>query len=306
TMRPVPAGGARVAGLLSGDFDLIENPSAQDLPVLKSKGGLAWTVTPSQRIIFLQPDIGRAQSPLVSAKNGRNPLADRRVREAISLAIDRRAIATRLMDGLAEPAAQYQIAGSFGALPNPPAVQYDPERARRLLAEAGYKDGFTLTLSATNNRYINDAQVAQAIGQYLTRVGIRTTVDAMTQTIFFPRRAKKEFSLSMGGWAYGSNEASDLFRYFVASPQPERALGGSNYGSYSNPEFDAELVPSLEDMDEGRRRARQEKATAIALADQALIPLYWETTVWAYKDRFTYAGRSDQLTDADDLSLKGK
>jgi peptide/nickel transport system substrate-binding protein len=304
TLKPVPSTGARLAGLLSGDFDLIENPSAQDLPVLKQRGGMAWTVTPSQRIIFLQPDIGRASSPMATAPDGRNPLADARVRQAISLAIDRRAIATRLMDGLAEPATQYQIAGQFGALPTPPALEYNPERARKLLAEAGYKDGFTLTLSATNNRYINDAQVAQALGQYLTRIGIRTAVDAMTQTVFFPRRAKKDFSLSMGGWSYGSPEASDLFRYFTVSPDPARGLGGSNYGFYGNPAFDAALLPALEDMNTDRRRTSLEKATQIALSDLALIPLYWETSVWAYRDRYSYQGRIDQITDVDGLSPK--
>ncbi len=120
TMKPVSKPGARLAGLLSGDFDLIENPSAQDLPTLKSRQGFAWVVTPSDRIIFLQPDIGRERSPLAAGKDGLNPLRDARVREAISLAIDRRAIAGRLMDGMAVPADQYLAPGLDGTLPKPP------------------------------------------------------------------------------------------------------------------------------------------------------------------------------------------
>ncbi|MCW3475422.1 ABC transporter substrate-binding protein [Limobrevibacterium gyesilva] len=302
-LKPVPKTGPRVAGLLSGDFDLIENPSSQDLPVLKAKGGLAWTVTPSDRIMFLQPDIGRPQTPLITTKDGRNPLQDVRVRQALSLAIDRKTIATRLMDGLAVPADQYVTPGMFSSLATPPARDYDPARARALLAEAGYPDGFALTLSATNDRYINDAQVAQAIGQYLTRIGIRTTVDAMTQTMFFPRRAKREFSLGLGGWGNGTGEAT-LLRYFVVSPFPDRGIGTSNYGRYHSDAFDAAFLPALEDMNEASRRAHLEKATTIALQDHALIPLYWETTVWAFKDRYTYVGRVDQATDPDGLSLK--
>ena len=303
TLKPASKTGPRVAGLLSGDFDLIENPAAQDLPVLKAKGGLAWTVTPSDRIIFLQPDIGRSPSPLAAGKDGSNPLRDPRVRAAISLSIDRATIAARLMDGLAVPAGQYLPPGMVGAYPDIPARPYDPAKARALLAEAGYPDGISLTLSSPNDRYINDASVAQAIGQYLTRIGIRTTVDAMTQTMFFPRRAKRDFSLALGGWGNGTGEAT-LLRYFVVTPIAERGLGGSNYGAYSSPAFDAAFIPAMEEMDTTRRFARIEAATRIALDDNALIPLYWETTVWAYKDRYTYAGRVDQATDVDGLSPK--
>jgi peptide/nickel transport system substrate-binding protein len=303
TLKPVPRTGSRVAGLLAGDFDLIENPSSQDLPAIKAKGGFAWTVTPSDRVIFLQPDIGRAKSPNVTAPDGRNPLQDARVREAISLAIDRGAIAARLMDGLAVPANQYVTPGMFGDIKSLPPRAYDPVRARALLAEAGYPDGFSLTLSAPNDRYINDGQVAQAIGQYLTRVGIRTTVDAMTQTVFFPRRAKRELSLALGGWGNSSGESS-MMRYFIVSTNMERGIGTSNYGAYHSEAFDAAFLPTLQDMNETTRLANTEKATAIALKDNAQIPLYWETTVWAYKDRYHFTGRTDQATDVDGLVLK--
>jgi peptide/nickel transport system substrate-binding protein len=300
TMRPVPAEGPRTAGLLAGDFDLIENPAAQDLPVLKSHGGLAWTITPSNRFLFLQPDIGRASSPGVTSPDGRNPLQDARVREAISLAIDRQAIVDRVMDGLAVPANQFLPPGQWGALPDPPAIRYDPARARALLAEAGYPNGFGLVLSATSDRYINDAKVAQAVGQYLTRVGIRVSVDTMTQTLFFPRRAKRSFSLSMGGWS--ASDPMSTLRVWVVTPDPAHGVGGSNYGGYSSPTFDAAFLPALQEMDDGRREQMYREATRIALDDHVLIPLHRETTIWAYKDRYTYAGRADQLTDADDLT----
>jgi peptide/nickel transport system substrate-binding protein len=305
TLKPVPANGTRVAGLISGDFDLIENPSAQNLPVLKSHGGFAWTVTPSDRVIFLQPDIGREKSPLATSADGGNPLRDPRVRQAISLGIDRAAIASRLLDGLAVPANQYLIPGLFGALTDPAKPVYDPAAARALLAQAGHADDVTLTLSATNDRYINDAQVAQAIGQYLTRIGIHTKVDTMTQTMFFPQRAKRSFSLAMGGWGYSTGEASDLLRYFVVSNLPDRGLGNSNYGAYHSDAFDAAFLPAIQDMNDDKRRSQLQTATEIALHDNALIPLYWETTVWAYKDRYSFTGRIDQVSDPDALRLKG-
>jgi peptide/nickel transport system substrate-binding protein len=170
------------------------------------------------------------------------------------------------------------------------------------LAEAGYPDGFALTLAATNDRYINDAKVAQALGQFLTRIGIKVNVDVMPQTVFFPSRPKRLFSLSLGGWGLG--EASTILRTFIASTDAERGMGTSNYGGYSSAAFDKVLGAALVDMDETRREGELAEAARIALEDDALIPLYWETTVWAYKDRYRYAGRVDQLTDVDGLIEK--
>ena len=303
TIRPVPNTGARTAGLLAGDYDLIENPAAQDLPAIKAKGGLAYTTTPSDRIMFLQPDIGRTPSPLVDA-GGKNPLADPRVREAISIAIDRRAIAERVMDGLAVPADQYVTEGLPGHLANPPKLAFDPARARKLLAEAGWPDGFGLTISATNDRYINDARVVQALAQFLSRVGIRTKVDAMTQTMFFPRRAKREFSLAMGGWGYSPLSTISVLRTWVVTTDLSKGIGGSNYGSYHSDAFDAAFLPALTDLDVASQERHLEEANRIALTDNAIIPLYWETSVWAFKDRYTFVGRTNQVTDVDGLSLK--
>lgn len=304
TMKVVSASGPRLAGLMAGDYALIEDPAATDLPTLKRHGGLAWSITPSARIMFLQPDIGRAQSPGVSDAGGKNPLQDPRVREAISLAIDRQAIVARIMDGAAQVADQYLPAGLFGALDHPPPRPYDPARARKLLAEAGYPNGFTLTLSATNNRYINDAQVAQAVAQFLSRIGIRTRVDAMPLTLFFPRRAKHDFSLSLGGWGSSTGEASSLLRFFVVSPHKELGIGGSNYGFYASAAFDAPFLKAIGDMNDDSRRAELQQATSVALHDNALIPLYWETSIWAYKDKYAYTGRMDQITDVDNLVPK--
>ncbi|MBU0828872.1 MAG: ABC transporter substrate-binding protein, partial [Gammaproteobacteria bacterium] len=216
-MVPVPSAGPRLTGLLSGDYDVIENPAARDLTRVKDSAKFDFVATPSTRLVFLQPDIGRNPSPFVKAADGKNPLQDVRVRRAMNMAIDRKAIVQRIMDGMATPAYQYMPDGMFGALPQAPEIKFDPEGAKKLLAEAGYPNGFELTLSSTNDRYVNDAQVAQAVAQYFTRVGIKTSVDAMTASIYFPKRAKREFSLPMGGWPAETGEASALFQLWVAS-----------------------------------------------------------------------------------------
>lgn len=292
---PVPSAGPRLAGLLAGDYDVIENPAARDLGRLRNDQRFGHVITPSTRVIFLQLDVGREPSPFVRAERG-NPLQDPRVRQAMSLAIDREAIVRRIMDGAAASANQFLPTGMFGTLPNPPALRYDPAAARNLLREAGYPNGFQITLSATNDRYINDGQIAQAVAQYLTQVGIRTEVDAMTRAIFFPRRARREFSFAMGGWGSGTGEAASFLRQWVATPNAERTLGGSNYGGFSDPAFDTLIRQAVTTLDDERRAEFLRQAGVRALEGGAFIPLHFESTIWAYRANLAYVGRVDQYT----------
>jgi peptide/nickel transport system substrate-binding protein len=295
-MVPVPNAGPRMTGLLSGDFDLIEDPAARDLQRLKDNPKFSYVATPSTRLIFLQPDVARSPSPYVKAPDGRNPLQDLRVRQAISMAIDRKTITARIMDGNATPATQYMPDGMFGALPKAPEIKYDAEGAKKLLAQAGYPDGFELTLSTTNDRYINDGQVAQAVAQYLSRVGIKTSVDAMPASIYFPRRAKREFSFSMAGWPSETGEASALFQLWVTTLDAPHTRGTSNYGGFSSSQFDQVYIPASETVDATSRKAMLEQATRIALDNVPLIPLHFESSLWAFRKGITYEGRMDQFT----------
>lgn len=303
-MVPVPNAGPRLTGLMSGDYDVIESPAARDLPRIKDNSKLDFVATPSTRLIFFQPDAGRAQSPFAKAADGKNPLQDLRVRQAINMAIDRKAIVQRLMDGMATVANQYMPTGMFGSLDKPAEIKFDPEGAKKLLAEAGYPQGFELTLTTTNDRYINDGQIAQAVAQYLTRIGIKTTVDAQAAAIYFPKRAKREFSFAMGGWPSENGEASGLFQYWVATTDKDKGLGTSNYGGFSLPAFDQVFVPAMAQMDASARKAAYQQATQIALANVPLIPLHFESSIWAFKKGLSYEGRRDQYTLA--MSVKPK
>jgi len=299
---PVPNAAPRLAGLLAGDYDVIENPAARDLARIKDDKRFGYVITPTTRVIYYQLDVGRAQSPFVKAADGKNPLQDVRVRQAMSLAIDRKAIVARLMDGAAEPAYQFLPTGMFGTLPNPPELRYDPAEAKKLLAEAGYTNGFQLTLSTTNDRYINDSQITQAVAQYLTQVGIKADVDAMTRAIYFPRRSKKELSVAIGGWGSTSGEASSFLRQWPATPNKEGTVGGSNYGGYSNPAFDKLILEAISTLDDAKRSSLLQQAQTEMMKDFAFIPLHFESAVWAHKANLTYTGRSDQFTLA--MSVK--
>lgn len=296
-MTAVPSAGPRLTGLLSGDFDLIENPAARDLKRIKDSG-FEYTTKPSVRIMFFQLDVGRDSSPFVKSPKGAddNPLKDVRVRQAMSLAIDRKAIVDRIMDGVATPANQYLPEGMFGSIIGAPALEYDPKRAKELLTEAGYPDGFELTLASTNNRYINDGQITQAVAQYLTRIGIKTQVDTMTSSVYFPRRARKEFSASLGGWGSETGEASNFIQYWITTRNPELGVGSSNYGGFSSAEVDKPYLEAIRTLDDKRRSELLQESVKHALNAMAHIPLHFESGVWAYRKGLTYEGRADQRT----------
>jgi peptide/nickel transport system substrate-binding protein len=182
--------GARTAALLAGDVDVIESVPAADVAKLKQNNKFKIEQTVSWRTIFWQMDQSRDNPPFVTDKAGKplgkNPFKDARVRAAISKALNRDAIVSRIMEGLAVPASSIvspQIFGHPGTKPD----AYDVEGAKKLLAAAGYPDGFGLTLHATNNRYLNDAQVAQATAGMLTRIGIQTKVETLPVATYFTR-----------------------------------------------------------------------------------------------------------------------
>jgi peptide/nickel transport system substrate-binding protein len=299
-LQPVTAAGPRLAGLLSGDHDVIEAPSTADIPRLRANAAMRLAVAPTTRLIFLQLD-QRQPAPFVNNAEPVNPLRDVRVRQALSLAIDRNAITSRVMDGLALPATQFLPDGMTGTIPGLPVLPYDPVRARALLAEAGYPNGFAMTLHATNNRYVNDARVAQALAQYFTRIGVRTEVDAMPSNVFFTRRARREFSVPMGGWSASAEETLLFFRTWITTLNRERGFGTSNYSDWSDPAFDANALAALTTMDAAERGRLLRAASAQALEQMPVLPVHFESAVWAFRRGLAFGGRMDQTTLAQEI-----
>ena len=246
--------GARVAGLLAGDVDFIENPPIQDFERIKGAGfqiaeGL------SNRIIYLHLDQFQDPSWKTPGIKGtdKNPFLDKRVREAVSKAINRQAIVDRIMGGHAVAAGELLPYPLFGATKDFPVEKYDPDAAKKLLAEAGYPNGFEVTLGSPNDRYINDEKIAQAIAQMLTRIGIKTNIDAMTASTFFTRRNKFEFSMYLAGWGADSGEMSNSMNSLVVTLQPDKGLGPTNRGRYSNKQVDELVVKAMATVDDAQR-----------------------------------------------------
>jgi len=302
--RFIPNDGARTAALRAGDIAFIDAVPTGDIERLRAEPRLVLSEVTSLRTVYLRPDF-RPQSPYVTAADGtplaRNPLLDRRVREALSIAINRRGIAERTMSGAAAPTGQFMPAGTYGHVPDLPTPPYDPARARALLAEAGYAEGFGLTLHASNDRYVNDAGVAQSVGQMWTRIGIRARVEASPYAAHAQRIARLDASMPLGGWANSAGEPSSGLRALLATRDLARGWGTSNRTAYSNPEFDAILARALATADDAAREALMQEATRVAARDVAWIPLHVQKNVWGMRQGLAHSPRADEMTLAQDV-----
>ena len=307
TFKPIKSGPSRVAALLAGDVDMIEQVPTVDIPRLKNEASVSLSQGVSNRVIYLHLDHDRDDSPFVKSKDGsaiKNPLKDKRVRQAISKAIYRDAIVERVMEGVAIKAGQLLPEGFFGVSDSLQPVDYDPEGAKQLLADAGVGDGFQLTIHGPNDRYINDAKIAEAIGQMLTRLGIKTEVVTMPRSVYFKRASRggpdgtPEFSFILVGWGSGTGEASSPLKSLIHTYDKERGFGASNRGRYSNAEIDSLIEQALATVDDDKRQDLLAKATEMAIEDVAIIPLHYQVNTWAAKQGLKYKARTDERTRA--------
>jgi len=310
TFKPIKEDPARVAALLAGDVDMIDVVPTADIAKLKKNPKLVLSGGVSNRVIYLHLDHDRDNSPFIRDAGGKNPLKDWKVRKAISKAINRPAIVERVMEDIAIPAGQLLPEGFFGVSDKLPPETYDPEGAKKLLAEAGYAKGFGLTLHGPNDRYINDYKICQAIGQMLTRLGIDTKVETMPKSVYFRKASRggpgktPAFSFILVGWGAGTGEASSPLKSLLHTWDKERGFGASNRGRYSNPEVDKLVEDALATVDDAKRDKLLQKATEIAIQDLGIIPLHYQVNTWATKKGLAYRPRTDEATIAMEVIVK--
>jgi peptide/nickel transport system substrate-binding protein len=168
--------------------------------------------------------------------------------------------------------------------------------AKRLLAEAGYPNGFAITLGTPNGRYLNDLKVAQAVASMWSHIGVKTGVEATEPPVFFKNRDEYKYSAFLSGWGAESGEMSNPLRALVATPSREKGMGGSNRGRYSNPAMDTKLEQALRTVDDKKREALLQEASRLVQADFGILPLQFELSVWAMRKDLTYKARADQAT----------
>jgi peptide/nickel transport system substrate-binding protein len=300
TLKFLPNDPARMAALLSSDVQLIENVQANLVSQFKGNKDLTVFEKMSNRFMFLYTD-HRDTSPFVTDKAGKpldkNPLKDVRVREAISKLIDRTALTEKVLDRLGVPNANPAPPGMFGHNPNLKPEAFDVAGAKKLLADAGYPDGFGITIFGPNDRFINDEQVLQAIGQMLTRGGIATKVQTQPMASYVSKASKKELGFGLLGWGVGGGEPSSPLRGVLATTDKDKGMGTSNWSSYSSAQYDATLTEALRTVDDKKREKLFQDAAEIAIKkDFAIIPLYNQVATWAARKGIRYTPRPDEAT----------
>jgi peptide/nickel transport system substrate-binding protein len=304
--RLIANNASRNAALQSGDVDVIDQVPTRDVAALKQNPKVTIVASPGQRLIYIAIDDSRPQTPwatdLAGNKLAANPFRDPRVRKALSLAINRDAIRDRVMDGFAAPTGQLMPAGASGYDPTIKPDPYDPAQARKLLAEAGFPQGFGITLHGPNDRYVNDSQIVEAIAQMWTRVGVKTIVDTMPSAAYFSRAIRFEFSIRLTGWASDTGEASSDLATLVASSDPAKGRGAIfDPAHYANPKVDALVEEALATIDTAAREELYRQATRLAMADEPLIPLHHQVNIWAIRKGLVFHERMAEGTRAWDI-----
>lgn len=302
TFRPIANDGARVAALLSGDVDFINGVPLQDVGRLQREAGRTRVFGgPSAYVYMLFPELGKDPLPGVRDAQGnplpRNPWLDPRVREAMSLAINREAIVERLMEGRASVANQAVPAGFFGHSSRIPPARFDPERARALLQEAGFPNGFQTNLACPNDRFVNDSKICEAAAQQLQRVGIRVDLTTQPRTTFFPQRARREWPLHAAGWGSLTGESSYFLTSQIHTVNRDLGLGAINYSGISVPEIDALIQRGRRTLDDAARRRLLEEAMERMIAQNLVVPILTFEAIWAGRsDRVRFTPRADEET----------
>jgi peptide/nickel transport system substrate-binding protein len=296
--RPIQSAATRVAALMSGEIDLVLDPPVQDVPRLEQAPSMKVWKGREKRIIYVGMDQARDEL-LYSDVKGRNPFKDRRVRLAMYQAIDVEAIKTRVMHGLSIPTAINLWASKEAGIPDSMDKRhpYDPDAARKLLAEAGYPGGFGVTLDCPNDRYVNDEKICVALASMWAKIGVRVKINAMPKAIFFPKQEKLDTSLYLIGLGGALDDAVFYLKGGIHS-RNERGAGDFNYGNVSNARLDA-LIDRIEgEVDLQKRHDEIVEAVKIQHDEVLQIPLHLQVIPWATRANVKVIHRPDNWMEA--------
>jgi peptide/nickel transport system substrate-binding protein len=302
-LESIPDGATRVASLLSGQIQVAEKIDPPDLQRVQNSGRAYITETPGQRTMYLAMDYWREAGSPGLASGMKNPFLDPRVREAVLLAINVPAIKDKIFNGAAEVAAQFTPNGVEGFDPGLKPLGYNVAEAKKLLAEAGYPHGFTVRLDGTNDRYLEDSLVEQAIGGLLPAVGIKVQVNSIPKAVFFPIVDKGSFTMYFAGW--GSNDATTTWSAVYHCPDARAGFGGVNREHFCDPEADSMMAQADSNFDAAART--KEIQQSYYDADRvkfAYLPLYYEDVIAGVVNSIAYTSREDEMIFAWQMTRK--
>ncbi|MCC7271563.1 MAG: ABC transporter substrate-binding protein, partial [Alphaproteobacteria bacterium] len=289
--RPIANAATRVAALLSGELDMMYPVPLQDIPRLKRTSGIKVLEGPELRTIYLGMDQWRDEL-LDMPGTGKNPFKDKRVREAFYKAIDIQAIHKVVMRGASTPTGLLIAPGINGFSKElNERFPFDPEGARKLLADAGYPGGFTVTLDCSNDRYVNDEAICQSIAPMLGRIGVTVKLNIQTKSKYFDKigiRQNNATSFFLHGWTPGTYDAHNALVALVMTKDQKTGVGGTNNGRYSNQAVDALIRQIGVEPDQEKRRRLIHDAMKIAKEDFSHIPVHQQALAWAVRDSVAF------------------
>lgn len=301
---PIKSDATRLAALISGEIDFILDPPPRDLERLRSTPNVRVVEGPENRIVFIGMDQGRDEL-LYSSVKGKNPFKDLRVRRALYQAIDIDTIKTKLMNGQAFPtgAVVPSPLGSF----NDPEVEkrlpYDLDAAKKLMSDAGYADGFEVTLDCPNNRYINDERICQTLASMWARLNVRVRVNAMPKSTYFPKLEKLDTSMYMLGWGGSITDPETTFTPIYRNRAPA-GVGFYNYGNFKDDELDALAAASSRETDPAKRKELIKKVFLRHNEQVHHIPLHRQFIPWAARSNVSVVHRPDNWLELQWVTVK--
>jgi peptide/nickel transport system substrate-binding protein len=296
TFTPIGNSATGLAALLSGDIDFIQPIPLQDVEQVESRDGFSVLEGEETRVIMF--GFGHEHDTLLYSTDVTdvNPFKDVRVRMAAGHALDMASIDRVLFRGKIETANQLVPAGISGySTANENRPDYDPERAKELLAEAGYPDGFTFGLKCTNDRYINDEALCRAAASMFAAVGLNAELSTGPVRDYWPQLREDDFDMYLLGWSPGTFDMEHPVRFLLHSQDDEAKLGSWNFGNYSNARID-ELLPLIQqEIDPAARQTMIDEVVQITQEEVAYIPLYTQPLIWASKDNVDLTQRADNF-----------
>jgi peptide/nickel transport system substrate-binding protein len=290
---PISNDATRLAALVSGEIDFVLDPAPRDVPRLRNTAGVKVLEGPENRVLFIGMDQQRDQLLYGSLKD-RNPFKDLRVRRALYQAIDIETIRTKLMNGLSAPTGNI-LASPLGSYSDPAfevRLPFDLAKARALMAEAGYADGFEVTMDCPNNRYINDEEICVALAAMWSQLKVKLKVNAQPRALWFPKMEKFDTSLYLLGWGGAITDAETTFTPVLRAPA-ENGVGLYNWGRVKNDKFEQLAAASSQEVDPKKREDLVKAALREYQSQTHLIPLHRQMIPWAMRANVEVVPRAD-------------
>ncbi|MFY3383491.1 ABC transporter substrate-binding protein [Paracidovorax sp. MALMAid1276] len=278
---PIGNDATRVAALLSGEVDVMEPVPVQDIERVNASANTRAITGPELRTIFLGMDQKRDEL-LYSNVKGKNPFKDKRVRQAFYQAIDIEGIKRTVMRGASNPSALLVGPGINGFQPDAKRLPYDVEAAKKLMADAGYPNGFEVTMNCPNDRYVNDGRICQTVAANLSRINVKINLAAETKGTYFPKVLRRDTSFYMLGWTPSTYDSHNALNALVRCVD-DKGAGQFNLGAYCNPKVDELTLKIQSETDKAKRDAMIKEAFDLHAADVGHLPLHQQALAWGVK-----------------------